>query len=156
MAPILVFTTEEAWGHFHPDESVHLQHFPQGIYDVEDTEAMHKFSQLLEMRSKVGVAIETARKSNVIGTPLQARVTIRTTNPQTIAYFQERPEEMEEVLILSDLAILQDSVDSISIVPTSYRKCARCWRYRKEVGDMTSPDLCRRCHEVLQQMEKES
>jgi isoleucyl-tRNA synthetase len=156
MAPILVFTTEEAWGHFHPGESVHLQCFPQGQYDAEDTEVMHKFSQLLEIRSKVSVAVETARKSNVIGTPLQARVTIRTANPQTIAYFRERPEEMEEVLILSDLAVLQDSIDSISIVPTSYRKCARCWRHRKEVGGMPSPDLCRRCYDVLRQMEKES
>jgi len=158
MAPILVFTAEEAWGHFHPGESIHLQHFPQvGYDDIGDaTGVIHKFSQLLEMRSKVSVAIETARKSSVIGTPLQACVTIRTTNPQTIAYFQEIPEEIEEFLILSDLAILQDSVDSISVVPTSYRKCARCWRHRREVGDMPSPDLCKRCYNVLQQMKKES
>ncbi|QQY09881.1 MAG: isoleucine--tRNA ligase [Candidatus Xiphinematobacter sp.] len=154
MAPILVFTTEEAWGHLHPGESVHLQHFPRGTHNVGEREIMHKFSQLLEVRSKVGIAIETARKSNVIGTPLQARVLIRTTNQQTIACFQERPEEIEEVLILSDLAILQDSVDSISIVPTSYRKCARCWRHRREVGEMPTHDLCGRCYDVLQRMEK--
>lgn len=151
IAPILVFTAEEAWGHFHPDESVHLQSFPKWIVNAGDAEIVYKFSQLLEIRSKVSVAIESAQKENTIGTPLQARVTVRTTNQTIVTHFQEQPEEVKEILILSDLVILRDTLDSVSIVPTSYKKCARCWQHRKEVGTrLTRPDLCKRCYEAIQ------
>ncbi len=155
LAPILVFTTEEAWGYFQPGESVHLQYFPEEIGNEKDATTLRSFSELLEMRSKVTAAMESAQKANLIGSPLEAEVTIRTTHPQMAVYFETSPGEVEEILILSHLKIILDSVDAVSVVRTSHQKCARCWRHRQEVGQIDShPDLCHRCYDAIVQAEK--
>ncbi|PWU08970.1 MAG: isoleucine--tRNA ligase [Verrucomicrobia bacterium] len=156
LAPILVFTAEEAWGHFKPGESVHLQCFKKMEDNAADeATTLRDFSELLEIRSQVTAAMESAQKAGLIGSPLEAEVVFRTTNERIVKYFQASPGEVEEILILSNLNIIFDSVDAISVVRTSYKKCARCWRHREEVGKISSHrDLCRRCNDAILQREK--
>lgn len=150
LAPILVFTAEEAWNYFHPGESVHLQHFPESTRNEEDATIIRNFSELLELRSKITVAMESAQKANQISTPLEADVTVHITDPRLVAFFQTSPGEVEEILILSNLSVVLDSQNMVSVIRTSYQKCARCWRHRKEVGNIPSHvDLCDRCHRAV-------
>src|SRR5215471_10876791 len=144
LAPVLVFTAEEAWRHS-AATSVHLQEFPQT--QTRGRMAIEQVDELLRLRSTIGQAIEHARQEKVIGNTLEARVVLNSDSDVT-----ERipKEELEEFFILSDLTIQQAKEASASVTKTPYKKCARCWRHRPTVGTSKAhPDLCDRCESVV-------
>jgi isoleucyl-tRNA synthetase len=134
-APVLVFTSEEVWGTRYPEaESVHLLEWP--LIDVEwrenDLEA--KWAGLRELRVAVTEAIEPLRRDKVIGSSLEAEVTV--------------PSDIDPAL-LAELFIVSSVVrgDAIAVTKTSKHKCGRCWRLLPEVRE--DGDLCARCDEVV-------
>ena len=162
LAPVLVFTAEEAWRHSavvptrrddagQPGSSspattsVHLQEFPATQDRVR--EAIHQVEELLRLRGIIGQAIEHARQEKLIGNTLEARVVLNSDSDVT----EKIPkEELEEFFILSDLTIQQAKESSASVTKTSYQKCVRCWRHRPTVGTSKAhPDLCDRCESVV-------
>ena len=74
LAPVLVFTSEEVWGTRYPDaESVHLLEWPEvPRADADDA----KWAALRELRTQVTEAIEPLRRDKVIGSSLEAEVTL--------------------------------------------------------------------------------
>src|SRR6266513_1857482 len=147
LAPILVFTAEEAWRHSmaNGDGSIHLQDFPQ-TQDL-GRKAIDQLEELLRLRGIIGQAIEHARQEKVIGNTLEARVVLNSDSDVT----ERLPkEELEEFFILSDLTIHRADQASASVTKTPYKKCARCWRHRPTVGTSKAhPDLCDRCESVV-------
>jgi isoleucyl-tRNA synthetase len=151
LAPILVFTAEEAWRHSTAGGSVHLLELPQ-TQDRYD-EASPEIAELLRLRGVIGQAIERARQEKLIGNALEASVVLHSDSDVTTKIDKE---ELEEFFILSDLTIHQSKEASASITKTSYRKCARCWRHRAAVGaSKAHPDLCDRCAEVVSAVVKQ-
>jgi isoleucyl-tRNA synthetase len=165
LAPVLVFTAEEAWRHSaaagisdadqpvpstSATKSVHLQEFPQT--QGRGRKAIDEVEELLRLRGIIGQAIEHARQGKVIGNTLEARVILNSDSDVT----EKVPkEELEEFFILSDLTIHRADQASASVTKTSYKKCARCWRYRPTVGTSKAhPDLCDRCESVVSAMTK--
>ena len=165
LAPVLVFTAEEAWRHSavagigdagQPGSptpattSVHLQEFPEP--QDRGREAIDQVEELLRLRGIIGQAIEHARQEKVIGNTLEARVVLNSDSDVT----EKIPkEELEEFFILSDLTIQQAKEPSASVTKTPYKKCARCWRHRPTVGTSKAhPDLCDRCESVVVAMTK--
>jgi isoleucyl-tRNA synthetase len=167
LAPILVFTAEEAWRHSaatgiadvgrpgssraaETTTSVHLREFPKTRN--RGREATNQIEDLLRLRGVVGQAIEHARQEKVIGNTLEARVVLNSDSDVT----EKIPkEELEEFFILSDLTIQQAKEGSASVTKTPYKKCARCWRHRRTVGTSKAhPDLCDRCESVVIAMTK--
>ncbi|MFL6588829.1 MAG: isoleucine--tRNA ligase [Chthoniobacterales bacterium] len=147
LAPILVFTAEEAWGYLGGSTSVHAQTFPEEIADFRNPEAQEKITQLLNLRGVIGQAVERARQEKLIGNALEAAVTL-SCNEATIAAVPK--DELEEFFILSDLTVQPGTEPSASIVKTTHKKCARCWRHRPSVGKSTAhPELCDRCESVV-------
>src|SRR2546429_4758605 len=83
LAPVLVFTAEEAWAHRHPGrnggkrnevDSVHLQLFPDCKAGATDDAVRQQVDQLLRLRGVIGQALEKARQEKLIGNSLDARV----------------------------------------------------------------------------------
>ena len=165
LAPVLVFTGEEAWRHSAPAKigdagqpgsptpvtaSVHVQEFPQPQnlgHEVSD-----QVEELLRLRAVIGQAIERARQEKLIGNTLEARVVLNSNSDVTI---KTSKEELEEFFILSDLTIQQAKEPSASVTKTPYQKCSRCWRHRPTVGaSKAHPDLCDRCESVVVGMTK--
>ena len=147
LAPVLVFTAEEAWRHSMAkgDGSIHLQDFPQ-TQDL-GRKAIDQVEELLRLRGIIGQAIEHARQEKVIGNTLEARVVLNSDSDVTDKIPKE---ELEEFFILSDLTIHRADQASASVTKTPYKKCARCWRHRPTVGtSKTHPDLCDRCESVV-------
>lgn len=147
LAPVLVFTAEEAWRHSMANggSSIHLQDFPQT--QDRGRKAIDQLEELLRLRGIIGQAIEHARQEKVIGNTLEARVVLNSDSDVT-----ERipKEDLEEFFILSDLTIHQANEPSASVTKTPYKKCARCWRHRPTVGTSKAhPDLCDRCESVV-------
>jgi isoleucyl-tRNA synthetase len=165
LAPVLVFTAEEAWRHSAvagignagqpgsstpATRSVHLQEFPQT--QARGRKAIEQVEELLRLRGIIGQAIEHARQEKLIGNTLEARVVLNSDSGVT----EKIPkEELEEFFILSDLTINQANEASASVTKTPYKKCARCWRHRPTVGTSKAhPDLCDRCESVVVEMTK--
>jgi len=165
LAPVLVFTAEEAWRHsavagigdagqqespIPATTSVHIQEFPNPQNRGHKT--IDQVEELLRLRGIIGQAIEQARQEKLIGNMLEASVVLNSDSDVT----KKIPkEELEEFFILSDLTIQQAKEPSVSVTKTPYKKCARCWRHRPTVGTSKAhPDLCDRCESVVAGAEK--
>ncbi|MBN9249690.1 MAG: isoleucine--tRNA ligase, partial [Mesorhizobium sp.] len=73
LAPMLPFTTEEAWLDRHPDaRSVHLEQFPKVPADWRDEALAEKWRKVRQMRRVVTGALEIARAGKEIGSSLEA------------------------------------------------------------------------------------
>jgi isoleucyl-tRNA synthetase len=163
LAPILVFTAEEAWSHRRPEQnearrnaveesarndSVHLQLFPEPQGNLRDSVVSAEMEELLKLRGIIGQAVEKARQEKLIGNALEAAVILRC----DARFATSLPrEELEEFFILSDLQIEPAKEPGASITRTPNKKCARCWRHRPAVGTIAAhPELCDRCAAVVE------
>ena len=77
-------------------------------------------------------AIEPLRRDKVIGSSLEAEVTV----PE-----RRRPALLAELFIVSSVK----RGDGLSVTKTDHHKCGRCWRLLPEVDE--DGDLCARCEE---------
>ncbi len=79
-APILVFTADEMWeripGAKSIAASVHLTEFPACDAAPGDERLRDRYARLFEIRARVMKALEDARNAKLIGSGLEARVTI--------------------------------------------------------------------------------
>jgi isoleucyl-tRNA synthetase len=132
LAPVLVFTTEEVWGTRYPDGgSVHLLEWPEvPSVDADDG----KWEKLRELRAQVTEAIEPLRRDKIVGSSLEAEVTVPST---------ESADLLAELFIVSAV----HSGQELKVTKTNNHKCGRCWRYLPEVT--SDGELCGRCDEVL-------
>lgn len=147
LAPILVFTAEEAWGYLGRKDSVHLELFPTSQGNLRNKVVREFIEELLKLRGVIGQAVEKARQEKLIGNALEAAVVLRCDAKLVSAIPRD---ELEEFFILSDLTLESAAEPSASISKTPNEKCARCWRHRPTVGKITThPELCDRCAEVV-------
>jgi isoleucyl-tRNA synthetase len=150
LAPILVFTAEEAWMFLGAGGSVHLQVFPEIDQMLRDPIASARVDELLKLRAVIGQAIERARQEKLIGNALEAAVVL--SGDERVIASTSR-DELEEFFILSDLELRPATQPSAQISKTAHRKCARCWRHRPSVGaSKDHPDLCDRCESVVRRI----
>jgi len=132
LAPVLVFTSEETWGTRYPDAgSVHLLVWPE-VPSVDGDNA--KWAELRALRAQVTEAIEPFRRDKVVGSSLEADVTVPSN---------------EDAVFLAELFITSTvrKGDAIRVAKTENHKCGRCWRYLPEVT--SDGDLCGRCDGVV-------
>jgi isoleucyl-tRNA synthetase len=150
LAPILAFTAEEAWAHYRPGGSVHLELFPQVDSALQRPEVLTRMSRLLDLRSRISQAVESATKTGEISNPLEAEVTVTLADAVWADTLAGGVEELEELFILSHLEFRTGSDDAVAVRKTSRVKCERCWRHRPDVGaEPTHASLCGRCAEAV-------
>jgi len=132
LAPVLVFTAEEVWGTRYPDAgSVHLLEWPEvPAVDADDA----KWAALRALRTQVTEAIEPLRREKVIGSSLEAEVTVPS---------DENAELLAELFITSTV----HKGDEIKVTKTANHKCGRCWRYMSDVT--ADGELDARCEVVV-------
>jgi isoleucyl-tRNA synthetase len=165
LAPILVFTTEEAWlaraGQSSP--SIHLETFPAGLDAYRDDSLAAKWEQIRRIRSVVTGALEIERAQKRIGSSLEAAPLIFIADENLRASLQD--VDFAEICITSDIKIevgegredafrLAD-VPGVAVVPqrAEGRKCARSWRISPLVGtDPEFPDVTPRDAAALREL----
>jgi isoleucyl-tRNA synthetase len=149
IAPILVFTAEEAWRYFGRATSVHLEKFPEFDSSRLDSNALEDVEALLSARAIVAQAIEVARQQKLIGNALEAHVELSL--PRGNRVHQVSPTDVTEFLILSHLDLMATEGESNAVVTrTAHLRCDRCWRHLPTVGVQTDhPTLCDRCVRVV-------
>jgi isoleucyl-tRNA synthetase len=146
LAPVLVFTAEEAWlSRFGDDaESIHLQDFPTLPAEWRDEALAERWVEIRRTRKLVTASLEDHRRDGLFGSSLQARLALTLPGDTLSA------AEWEEILIVSQVSLGEGSEVALDVSLAPGAKCERCWRVLPEVGASAAhPGLCRRCEAVV-------
>ena len=158
MAPILPFTTEEAWDTI-PDfkgkgESIHLEQFPSFEETWLSEELYEEWQNLVLVREKVLKQLEGAREEGLIGNSLEAVVTLKIPASQE-ELLKKYDKELPSLFIVSavDLEPGAGKELEVEIKKASWEKCQRCWNFSSYVGKNPEyPHFCQRCEEVVKNL----
>ncbi len=157
IAPILSFTAEEVWQSIPQtqDESIFLQNWYQAWPVIDDVD-LEEWSMIQSIRNEVNKAIEKSRQAGLIGSALEAEVTLYA-DDNTYSLLHHFENELRFIFITSKASLyaLQDKPNQLELSETGVAievhatvatKCARCWHRLPEVGDSQDhPTLCPRC-----------
>jgi isoleucyl-tRNA synthetase len=158
LAPVLVFTAEEAWLTRHPSEdgSVHFELFPDIPASWEDAALARRWERIRQVRRVVTGALERERKDKRIGSSLLATPIVWVTpeDAEVLAGV-----DLAELAITSGLelrvgtppadAFRLEEVEGVGVLPqlAQGQKCARCWQVRTDVD--RESELCPRCLDAV-------
>jgi isoleucyl-tRNA synthetase len=159
LAPVLVFTAEEAWQARFPDEqgSIHLNEFPFVPEGWRDEALAEKWARIRQLRRVATLTLEQSRRGGEIASSLQAHLKVYV-DEADVGLLSDA--EWAEVCIVSMMTVLpgleHGREHGLPVVVADYfsndHKCARCWRVLpEEVGRSPAhPTLCRRCEAVVE------
>jgi isoleucyl-tRNA synthetase len=156
MAPILSFTSEEAWEHLPPFEgqerSIHLHTFPASEDHYFDLIDADKWDTLLKLRDNILKEIEEARSSKVIGDSLEADILLEV-GDDSFPLIEANLDILKEILVVSDIQLKKADRETILISKSGGTKCPRCWNWFEEDTSANAyPELCPRCFRVATEM----
>ncbi|HET6378778.1 MAG TPA: isoleucine--tRNA ligase [Methylocella sp.] len=164
LAPVLAFTSEEAWLSRYPGAvSVHLETFPAIPASWRDDALARKWEKIRRVRSVVTGALEIERARKRIGSSLEAAPTVFAVDDSLRALLES--VDFAEVCITSDIVIKEGEgpegafrlgdVAGIAVLPgrAEGQKCARSWKYSPHVGsDPEFPDVTPRDAQALREL----
>jgi isoleucyl-tRNA synthetase len=140
LAPILPFTTEEAWLTRVPsDKSVHLRQFPETPEAWRDDFAGEEMARLRQVRAVVTGALEVARRDKLIGSALEAAPVVYVASEDTLASLKN--VDFAELCITSGVTLktgegpanafrlAETPGVAVVVEKASGVKCARSWKY---------------------------
>jgi isoleucyl-tRNA synthetase len=146
MAPIIPFTTEETWGYMLEKnvDSIHLASMPEIKKEYINPELDEKWTKILGLREQVAKVIEEKRKNKVIGHSLDTDVKLSLPS-ELYKVISGLSDELASIFIVSNVHITEGKELAIEVNKSDFNKCARCWQYKKEVGQEDNKELCKRC-----------
>ena len=155
MAPILPFTSEEAWeampGYGGKEESIHLELFPSFVEKWQEDESFREWEELISIREKVLKELERAREEKLIGNSLEAAVTLDV--PASLeSLLNKHKKGLASLFIVSAVHFVpaEDREIKVKVTKAEGEKCQRCWSYSPYVGgSFKYPLFCKRCEEVI-------
>jgi isoleucyl-tRNA synthetase len=170
LAPILVFTSEEAWKFLPRDPedpaSVHIALFTEEA-DLRTGIAPEKantLEMLAKVRGEVLKALEIARnEKKLINSGLEAKVLL-TADLELKAKLKQHLPQLPGLFIVSQVELLSAGKGDfrsevvpgleISVQRADGKKCDRCWNYSVHVGENSRyPTICERCSEAIAEIE---
>jgi isoleucyl-tRNA synthetase len=164
MAPIIPFTTEEAWQYFLDEksgeaegsllrESIHLQLFPEAR-EVPLPEAFNdQWEKMIKLRSEVNEKLEVCRREKAIGKSLEAQVVLPAdVIPSGWVISRGAPEEFLAEFFIVSRVVADSEAREMTVGPMDGKKCTRCWRYFESLSDNPEhPEICSRCADAVGQ-----
>ncbi len=165
LAPILVFTAEEAWtARDASRRSIHLEQFPAIPPGWRDDQLAKTWDTIRTLRLVVTGAIEIARAQKLIGSSLEAAPRIYLSNPEHLGALEG--VDFAEVCITSDISTefgtpipetafrLPEAADvGVVVMRASGVKCARSWRFFDPASASPDfPDVSPRDAEALREL----
>jgi isoleucyl-tRNA synthetase len=164
LAPILVFTCEEAWASREPGaHSVHLEQFPLAPAAWRDEALAQRWEAIRRVRSVVTGALEKAREAKAIGSSLEAAPRVYVEDAALRAALEG--VDFAEVCITSDLVLAKGAAPTdafrlpetpgvaVVVERAAGIKCARSWRYfDPATADRDYPDVTPRDAAALREL----
>ena len=158
VAPILSFTADEVWEHLPAvagrEPSVHLALFPrpEEIFSESPAKLLEEWKQIFAVRDEALRILEEARQAKRIGKGLEAALEI-TASGDLLALLQRHSAGLKEIINVSGVSVIEGDKLSVTALPASGTKCARCWNYMPEVASYGIwQNVCTRCHSALAEM----
>ncbi|WP_204103065.1 MULTISPECIES: isoleucine--tRNA ligase [Spirulina sp. CCY15215] len=176
IAPVLSHTAEDIW-QFLPYKTPYKSVFASGWLEMKSEWKKPKLAAswtiLRDIRTEVNKVMEQARSEKAIGSSLDAKVLIYSTDVALKQSLQalnpieslagNRIDELRYLFLASQVELV-DSLDTIQkaeyksesdniaigIIKAEGEKCDRCWNYSTYVGQSSQhPLLCDRCETAL-------
>jgi isoleucyl-tRNA synthetase len=157
VAPILVFTADEIWENLpnRAEPSIHLVQFPTASEETQEA-LLSEWERLFAVRDDVLRKLEEARVAKLIGSSLEAKVTLETSG-STLELLQRHQNDLRYLFIVSQVELREGNEVSINVSVADGEKCERCWNYSTHVGESeTYPTVCERCVAALKEIEQGS
>ncbi|ODV92506.1 hypothetical protein CANCADRAFT_56159 [Tortispora caseinolytica NRRL Y-17796] len=168
LGPILPILCQEVWnyspiwfraGMASPFESGWYE-LPSKWADEESAALAEETEYLKQIKNTVNTLAQRLRKNQIIGSNLEAKVTLCGNTPLLTKYNKDfladlfvcsQVDKIESVPAQTsdEYCIFMDTLDlSVRIDKADKYKCPRCWKY----SSIEEGDLCRRCAEVSSQL----
>ena len=159
LAPILCFTSQEIWSYIPKldgmKDYVVFEQMPEAKAAAEEAfEA--KWDRIMAIRDDVKKVLEQARADKVIGSALEAGLTLYCSK-EVYDFLNAIPmDELADLFIVSHVDLVEGEGGvkglveglGVSAAHAAGNKCLRCWKYETSVGE---DGLCPRCAKVLKQ-----
>src|SRR3981189_1617055 len=164
LAPVLSFTSEEAWRLYRPDAepSVHLTLFPESFESFRDEKLAAKWEVIRAVRRVVTGALEVERAAKHIGSSLEASPLVYVSDKKIFDTLFDI--DLAEVCITSNAMVTNEEapagafrlndVPGVAVVVEKAVgiKCARSWKILPTVGDDPEyPDVSPRDAQALRE-----
>ncbi len=160
LGPMAPFTADEAWS-FHQSgkditaDFLALQAWPKVTEEWDEGKELSDAQTILDFKDlKVNDSLESLRTRKEIGQSLEAEIEIRIPlSDPLLTLFQQREEDLAEMLIVSNVIIVEASEDEeLQVISrhASGQRCPRSWRWvPKLVSIEPWGEVSPRCAEVL-------
>ena len=159
LAPILCFTSQEIWSYIPKldgmKDYVVFEQMPEAKAAADEAfEA--KWDRIMAIRDDVKKVLEQARADKVIGSALEAGLTLYCSK-DVYDFLNAIPmDELADLFIVSHVDLVKGEGGvkglveglGVSAAHAAGNKCLRCWKYETTVGE---DGLCPRCAKVLKQ-----
>ena len=159
LAPILCFTSQEIWSYIPKldgmKDYVVFEQMPEAKAAADEAfEA--KWDRIMAIRDDVKKVLEQARADKVIGSALEAGLTLYCSK-EVYDFLNAIPmDELADLFIVSHVDLVEGEGGvkglveglGVSAAHAAGNKCLRCWKYDTTVGE---DGLCPRCAKVLKQ-----
>ena len=159
LAPILCFTSQEIWSYIPKldgmKDYVVFEQMPEAKAAADEAfEA--KWDRIMAIRDDVKKVLEQARADKVIGSALEAGLTLYCSK-EVYDFLDAIPmDELADLFIVSHVDLVEGEGGvkglveglGVSAAHAAGNKCLRCWKYETTVGE---DSLCPRCAKVLKQ-----
>jgi len=104
-------TAEEVWQAMRSlklaqEPSVHLALWPARVVERIDEDLDRRWGTFLSVRERVMKALEDQRTADVIGSPLEARVTVAVADTQLAGLLAQHRETLAEAFVVSDFCVV--------------------------------------------------
>ena len=156
LAPILCFTSQEIWSYIPKldgmKDYVVFEQMPEAKAAADEAfEA--KWDRIMAIRDDVKKVLEQARADKVIGSALEAGLTLYCSK-EVYDFLNAIPmDELADLFIVSHVDLVEGEGGvkglveglGVSAAHAAGNKCLRCWKYETTVGE---DGLCPRCAKV--------
>ncbi len=166
VAPVLAFTAEEVWAAIEAadkEESVFMSEWPDVKEDMagwKDEELDAKWREILAVRDGVMKLLEIKREEGLIGSSLEAAITLYSAEGRTRDFIRENVGLFPALFKVSQAEVTERDEPGMEDVPgvplkigvkrAAGKKCQRCWNFSETVGENKDfSDLCKRCYNVI-------
>ena len=157
LSPILCFTSQEIWSYVPKlpgmKDYVVFEQMPE-VKPCADEAFTAKWDKIMAIRDDVKKVLEQARADKVIGSALEARLTLYCSK-ELYNFLNVIPmDELADLFIVSKVDLVEGEGGVKGLVEglgaaaehAAGDKCQRCWKYEPSVGEN---GLCPRCASVL-------
>jgi len=153
--PLIPFTMDEVNQNYplRYKENVQLYDFPKKS-NLFSSDLLEKYELTKELRNNVLKALEISRGEGLIGSALEAKVTIKYDNndskvEQLLSEFSKI--ELERLFIVSKVNVEKSDVFNVSVSKSEGIKCDRCWNYKDEdeIDLIEGAHICKRCQKAM-------